>query len=87
MIEVVFAFYLLIVAALVLSDVTKGFLDFVLEHPNLRQAFELVRKWYLEQLKEELKQMKARQAARFENCTWERCEAVHSGAGKAIAMK
>ncbi len=87
MIEVVFAFYLLVVAALVLSDVTKGFLDVVLDQPNLRQAFELVRKWYFEQLNEEIKQMNVRRASRLERCTWESCEAVHSGAGKAIAMK
>lgn len=84
---IVLALYLLAIAALLLSDIAKGLLDVVLEQPTLRQAHQLIHGWFRERLIKEVAELKARQKSNFENCSWERCDAVLSGAGKAIVMK
>lgn len=85
--EVVIMLYLVVIAALLLSDVARGLFDAAQQQPNLlRQASQLVRVWCSEKFKEYL--VRAREQRRLnETRSWERCQSMVSSAGKAMAMK
>ncbi len=79
--------YLTVLTVLFILDVKKGLSDATRRHPGVGNGSLVLWSAFKQLLMGFVHAQRERAKVAYATCTWERCDSVVSGAGKAIAMK